>query len=551
MRFYIQLTIICFISLSKLNSQNTVGVITYQDKDASYEGYNLIFPHYQPDAFLLNKCGEIVHQWNGPEGYRNHNTCYILENGDLIRALRKDEGFAFIWEDIGENLIECVTWDNELNWSFEYLDTTSRIHHDIEPTPYGTVFLISWDHHSVEEAIASGRDVSLMSQDAFSPDKIIEYDPELDSIIWEWKAWDHLVQDRDSNKPNYGVIKDHPHRININWENNQGRADWMHVNSIDYNPILDQIMINVPTFNEIWIIDHSTTTEEAKGSSGGNSGKGGDIIWRWGNPQAYNRGAEEDQKLFFQHDALWALDYLPTTQVDFGNISVFNNQTEPGHSSIGMISPVFDSIAYQYTLSIDSTFLPENFYFEWSHPEPNIISSSGLSSIQVLPNNNKLITSGRNGITVELSQDEKIIWQYKTPFKNGQRVAQGTELAVNDNLTFRMRRYPTDYPGFDNHSLYPIEYLELNPDKTFCDRLLPTINVEPDLIEVSSLSAIELLVKNQTNKSYQAKLISLTGKTIGSLTLEQGITSHDISHLAQGCYALVVSGLNSQLFVKM
>jgi hypothetical protein len=40
------------------------------------------------------------------------------------------------------------------------------------------------------------------------------------------------------------------------------------MNSIDYNPELDQIAMSVRGNSEVWIIDHGTTTAEAKGHTG-------------------------------------------------------------------------------------------------------------------------------------------------------------------------------------------------------------------------------------------------------------------------------------------
>merc|ERR1711957_720456 len=40
----------------------------------------------------------------------------------------------------------------------------------------------------------------------------------------------------------------------------------------------------------------------AEGHIGGRRGRGGDILYRWGNPQVYRRGTHKRQKLFHQHD---------------------------------------------------------------------------------------------------------------------------------------------------------------------------------------------------------------------------------------------------------
>ena len=42
---------------------------------------------------------------------------------------------------------------------------------------------------------------------------ILELAPDGDggaNVVWEWHAWDHLVQDLDSTLSNFGVVSDNP-----------------------------------------------------------------------------------------------------------------------------------------------------------------------------------------------------------------------------------------------------------------------------------------------------------------------------------------------------
>ena len=208
----------------QLQSQNTVGLVSYKPWENSYDGYNLIYPQNQPTVYLMDNCGRIINQWEDEDVYKSNNTAYLTQEGLLLKTKKIGSVNIPIWSTDGENHVEARDWDNNIMWQYSQLDSQSRLHHDIEPTDYGTVFMIAWDHHSLDEAMLHGRDSSFLGQETFSPDKIIEYDPRIDSIIWEWRAWDHLVQDRDSSLANYGQISAHPERININYENNQNRA---------------------------------------------------------------------------------------------------------------------------------------------------------------------------------------------------------------------------------------------------------------------------------------------------------------------------------------
>jgi hypothetical protein len=245
---------------------------------------------------LSNDAGNIVFTW--PSSYRPGNAVYLLENGDLprtsnTRSTHFDTGGA-------GGIVEEITPDGAVVWSFEYDTAQGRLHHDIEPLPNGNVLMIAWELKTESEAIAAGRNPARLTDGELWPDMIIEVDPETNTIVWEWHVWDHLIQDYDSEQANYGVVAGHPELIDLNYSTGErpGSVDWNHITAIDYNEAFDQILLSVRNFSEIWVIDHDTTTAEAAGATG-------DLLYRWGNPQAYDAGDANDQQLFVQHDAQW------------------------------------------------------------------------------------------------------------------------------------------------------------------------------------------------------------------------------------------------------
>jgi len=129
---------------SLLFAQNTVGLLSY-NPSSSFDGYNLIYPHNQGNVYLLDNCGEIVHQWEDSDEFRPGNTAYILDDGKLLRAKRPTSiADNPIWAGGGGGIVELLDWDNNLLWSFTMNNETERLHHDMAIKPNGNVLMIAW-----------------------------------------------------------------------------------------------------------------------------------------------------------------------------------------------------------------------------------------------------------------------------------------------------------------------------------------------------------------------------------------------------------------------
>jgi len=191
-------------------------------------------------------------------------------------------------------------------------------------------------------------------------------------------------------------------------------SDWLHINSIDYNPQLDQILVSVHNFNEIWVIDHSTTITEAASHSGGQYGHGGDLLYRWGNPESYRAGTLNDQKLFGQHDASWIKPGLPGG----GDILVFNNgwnRPDVEYSSVDEIVPPVDD-KEDYYLEPGSSFGPSNSIWSYTANPVTSFYASGISGAERLENSDTLICDGVAARFFEVNPEKETVWEYTNPY---------------------------------------------------------------------------------------------------------------------------------------
>ncbi len=181
---------------------NTVGLIM-NDSSASFNGYTLFSPLSSTISYLIDNEGYLVHSWNS--SYKPGQAVMLLPDGSLLRTALIQNGNPFNAGGEGGR-VEKFDWDGNLTWSFDYYSSGYSTHHDVEYLPNGDILLIAWEKKSYDEAIAAGRNPSNIGSDLWS-EKIIEVKPNGTSggdIVWEWHVWDHLVQDFDSSKSNYG-----------------------------------------------------------------------------------------------------------------------------------------------------------------------------------------------------------------------------------------------------------------------------------------------------------------------------------------------------------
>ena len=295
-------------------------------------------------------------------------------------------------------------------------------------------------------------------------EQILEVRPDIENgtvdIVWCWKAWDHLVQDQDSTLSNFAQVSSAPGKINLNYLDLMA-SDWLHFNSIDYHPARDEIMVSSRHFNEIWIIDHSTSSEEASGSTGGLSGKGGDILYRWGNPEAYEQGGANDRRLFFQHDAQW----LSSDEVLIFNNDVGLRENRSFSSIITLDLPLSGEGGYTFD---QGAFGPSTASWTYLADPPEDFYSNILSGVQPLENGHTLICEGVTGRFFEIDNKGEIVWEYINPVGIDGPVAQGEN--PRENTVFKCQKYPMDFPGYQHRDLAPGHVIEIT-DTPYCDFL--------------------------------------------------------------------------------
>ncbi|MFO1076736.1 MAG: aryl-sulfate sulfotransferase [Planctomycetota bacterium] len=356
---------------------------------------------------LVDTNGVVVKSWPTSTAVVAH----MHSDGTLVRSVRA----AGIGANGASGRIQRLAFDGTVLWDYLLAGPSLLAHHDLVVMPNGNVLLIAWDLGLATSAIAAGRDPALVTGLTWLPDAVIEVQPTgptSGAIVWEWHVMDHVVQEFDPLLPNYGAIAGHPELLDLNFPpEDVTNGDWNHMNGIDYDPDNDLVLVSMRSTSEIYIIDHSTTTAEAAGHSGGYHGKGGDFLWRWGNPQAYGAGTPQDQQLTHQHDPR----FIPPGRPGAGSITVFDNEYSATQSAVLELMPARNTLGHFTIDPLTGRYPPD--VPSWLFTEPGFFAAF-VSSAQRLPNGNTLICSGTQFRLFEVTSTGQTVWSYVDPTQN-------------------------------------------------------------------------------------------------------------------------------------
>jgi hypothetical protein len=480
-------------------------LVTITTTAQEFDGYALFNRNNDNTTYLIDKNGDIAHTWSlaRPCNY----AVLLMGNGNIMRGA-VNQANILNGAAVG-GLIQEIDPQGDVVWEFEYSSSDYVSHHDITLMPDGNVLLTAWEVKGSADLDAAGY---TGSSNIRYPTHFVEVsqigDTSEGEIVWEWHMWDHMIQDEDEDKPNYGNVLEHSELMNINVVTGGGGGgpgggggDWFHVNGVNYAAERDQICFSSRFLSEVFIIDHSTTSLEAAGHTGGNSGKGGDFLYRWGNPENY--GAIGSQEISGPvHDARFIPD---DGRPRGGFLQFFNNEGVNGNSTVDAIELPLAADGYNYEKNADGTYDPS----EASYRHLCEDDASGQSASNSMPNGNVFVNLSQ-GYMYEADLDGNVIWQY----------------AADSQKAFR---YVCDHPGVQ--VLTNIGVIEEQ-----CSIVNGTNNIAIESIKISPNPSTGIFNVGGISEEYSLEKITvsdLLGREIQSLKQASAV---DLTDHAAGVY---------------
>src|SRR5512133_1095325 len=350
-----------------------------------YPGYN--FYASGKTCYLKDMNGKTIHIWTSEYNVMSH--AYLLRDSSVLFPCQDNtntgNGTFSSSIVLTGGRFQIIKWDGTIAWDYPYHSSTCMPHHDC--TFY-------YKTNDLKELPTIFTIAATVESDGTLAEKVTEIKPTgptTAEIVWEWKAFEHS-----------GAGKPELLDINKGYDGSPGSKEWLHANHVRYNQKLDQLIVNLKFFGEFIVIDHSTTTAQASGHTGGRYGKGGDILYRWGNPSNY--GATGTNYLKGQHATTWVNDYFPGTRKKLpgeGNVLVISNETKTGYE---IVLPSTNGV---YSLTSGQAYGPSTPFKSISIPK----MTGNEGSITRLPNGNVLVCNGMSSNSaVEFDSSGTSVW---------------------------------------------------------------------------------------------------------------------------------------------
>jgi hypothetical protein len=449
--------------------------LQYWDQTNAYKGYTLFGA--QGTSYLIDMSGHVVKTWPVATNPR------LTAGGNLLDMATDANGTGALVE---------LDWSGTTVWQYRDTRSTYHLHDDFarifnkKLNAWTTLYLAGKDLTS-SQCLAAGCDPSKGSYVGARAETIVEVDT-AGNVIWEWCFFDHAIQNVDASRLNYvgagKSISNYPGRINLNLPGRPVDSNWLHCNSLDYNPALDQIVVNCEQ-GEMYVIDHGGTfvVGNPAASIAKAATSAGDFLYRFGDPAMYGQGnppsvatnwdsaTTGNKQMGASNNAQWIQTGLPGA----GHLLVFNNNQY-----------LFQRTAQSYVFEIDpfmgsngtdsATYVnpPTAGYTQWTFDKDTHKSTQQLSkqvvwkygsvgnlalfshfgsSAQRLPNGNTLICATTQGYLVEVTAAGQVVWEYICPVTNAGVVAAIGDRLPMTNAVPRAYRYGLDFTGFIGRTL--------------------------------------------------------------------------------------------------
>ena len=345
------------------NNTGNSGVQTnIIDEDSYYDGLTIM-------GDLSDDNRSIVFDKNGREIWNDFDKNFIMNH---INEYGQISGCSF--NNFPANTGSFINYDNEYLWTGPddvYIDV-----HEVKTIPTGNYMGFVWEYQNGPIPIGDWTNLyralgyeadGVTNEFPWFGQAIVEWD-ENGNEIWRWNPFDYFsMEDYDI----YGGT----------WWNAyfDGQFDWMHSNAFYFDKEESAIYFSARHLSRITKIDYPS----------------GDIIWMIGMPSEFNTGDEHictELGFTWQHN-VHLLDNGNITLFDNGNLSgLFGEGNRTRALEFRVIDDIYCEMVWEYNL-------PNNLFGPW------------MGSVQTLQNGNRLIsTVGSGGHTIEVNEDQQIIW---------------------------------------------------------------------------------------------------------------------------------------------